>query len=58
MWVRITRERRFYPRPGDHRVFVHYLPGLTCSIRRLWGEALIANGDAVEVPAPPRPDRS
>lgn len=54
MWVRIVRERRFYPRPGDHRVLIHYTPGLVISIRRSWGEALIADGVAVEVPTPSR----
>jgi hypothetical protein len=54
MWVRIIRERRFFPRPGDHRVCIHYKPGLVCSVRRAWGAALIKNGDAVEVPTPAR----
>jgi hypothetical protein len=57
MWVRVVRERRLYP-TASHRVCVHFLPGLAGPIRRAWGEALIRDGDAVEVPTPPRPNRS
>ena len=54
MWVRVVRERRLYPRAWDRRVFVHYTAGLVVSVRRAWGEAMIRDGDAVEVPTPPR----
>ena len=53
MWVRIVQERRFLL-PENRKVSIHYKPGLTLSIRRAWGEALIASGDAVEVPTPAR----
>ena len=53
MWVRIVQERRFIL-PENRKVSIHYKPGMTLSIRRAWGEALIANGDAVEVPTPAR----
>jgi hypothetical protein len=54
MWVRVLRERRFYPY-GHHRVAVTYLPGMVVSVRRAWGEALVTLGDAKEVATPPRP---
>ena len=53
MWVRIIRERRLYPF-AHHRLCVVYRVGSTVPIKRTWGELLIANGDAVEVPTPPR----
>lgn len=56
MWVRIVRDRRFYPLP-HRRLFVHFLTGQTAPIPRRWGEALIRNGDAVEIETPPRPVR-
>jgi hypothetical protein len=57
VWVRIVRERRLFP-TADHRVSVHFPEGLVVSVRRAWGETLIRDGDAVEVPTPPRPQRS
>jgi len=53
MWVRIVRERSFYPLP-THRVLIRFRPGEVVSVRRAWGEALIADGDAVLVPTPRR----
>ena len=42
--------------PPEHRnrVTVHYTPGLELTVKRAWGAALVANGDAVEIPAPKR----
>ena len=53
MRVRILRERRFTP-PEERRMSVHYTPGLECTVRRAWGEHLVAAGDAVEIEPPPR----
>ena len=56
MRVRILRERRFIP-PEERRMSVHFTPGLECTVRRAWGERLVAAGDAVEIEPPRRPDR-
>jgi len=42
--------------PPEHgnRVTVHYLAGLELTVKRAWGVALVAAGDAVEIPPKPR----
>ncbi|HEY1878424.1 MAG TPA: hypothetical protein VGG68_00680 [Caulobacteraceae bacterium] len=42
--------------PEDHRIGIHYLPGMVISIKRAWGEQLIAEGYAVETKRPPNVD--
>ena len=51
MRVRILRERRFIP-PNERRISVHYTEGLETTVKREWGELLVANGDAEEIDAP------
>jgi hypothetical protein len=53
MRVRILRERRLVP-PGLRRISVHYLPGMEVTVKRAWGDVLVASGDAVEIDPPPR----
>lgn len=56
MRVCILRDRRFVP-PGLHRISVHYLPGMELTVRRAWGDLLVAAGDAIEIDPPARPKR-
>jgi len=53
MRVRILRERRFVP-PENRRITVHYLEGLELTVKRAWGAALVAAGDALELEPPRR----
>jgi hypothetical protein len=55
--VRILRDRRFAPPEYRGRVSVHYTAGLELTVKRAWGAALVAAGDALELEPPPRPDR-
>jgi hypothetical protein len=55
MRVRILRDRRFVP-PGLRRIAIMYRAGMELTVKREWGELLVAAGDAVELPAPTHPD--
>lgn len=52
MRVRILRDRRLVP---HRRITVAFREGMEVTVKRSWGEALVRSGDAVELPAPPRP---
>lgn len=55
MRVRILRDRYFTPGEGP-RVTVAYKAGSEVTVKRGWGEALVAGGDAEEIDAPGRPE--
>lgn len=55
MWVRILKDRDFTP-TDNRRVTVAYRQGTELPVKRAWGEALIADGDAEEIPSPGRSD--
>jgi hypothetical protein len=57
VWVRILRERLLLL-PPKHRAAIRYEVGQVVPIRRIWGEQLIADGSAVEVPAQRRQERT
>jgi hypothetical protein len=53
MRIRILRARTFMP-PGE-RITIRYYPvGLEVTVKRAWGDALVAWGDAEEITAPAR----
>ncbi|MFN3585185.1 hypothetical protein [Phenylobacterium sp.] len=54
MWVKIIRDRDYTP-PDNRRVTVAYKAGWEGPIKRAWGLALVGDGDATEIEAPPRP---
>jgi len=53
MRVRILRSRDFTP-ADNRRITVAYKAGYELTIKREWGEALVAEGDAEELEAPAR----
>ncbi len=53
MRIRMLRTRDWTP-PGDRRVTFRYQLGGEYTVRRCWGVALVAAGDAEEIPAPVR----
>ncbi|WP_292052145.1 hypothetical protein [Brevundimonas sp. UBA5866] len=52
MRVVFLRDRNFTP-PEQRGITVAYKAGMELTIKRAWGEQLVADGDAREV-APPR----
>ena len=54
MWVKLTADKTFFP-PGIHGLCIDYRDGCEYGLRRIWGEALVAEGVAIEIPAPGRP---
>lgn len=53
MRVLFSRDRDFTP-PEDRRMTVAYKGDREYTVKRAWGEAMVAAGDCVEVSAPPR----
>ncbi len=53
MRIRMLRTRDWTP-PDDRRVTFRYRRGAEYTVRRSWGSALVAAGDAEEIPAPAR----
>jgi hypothetical protein len=56
MHIRMLKKRNFVP-PERRGLTFKYLEGRHYSVKRAWGEAMIARGEAVEVAAPPSPAR-
>lgn len=54
MWIEMLRDRNFTP-PGDRRITVKYREGRSYPVKRAWGEAMVADGDAKEARAPKKP---
>jgi hypothetical protein len=52
MRVRILRDRIYTPE--DRRTSVAYKAGSELTVKREWGERLVADGDAEELPTPRR----
>lgn len=55
MRIRVLRDRMFTP-PGQRRITVAYKTGQELTVKREWGDALVEDGDAVEVDTPARED--
>ncbi|MGH6979041.1 MAG: hypothetical protein ACRED4_07100 [Brevundimonas sp.] len=53
MRVRMKRTRNFTP-PEERRITVKYREKQEYTVKREWGEALVADGDAVEIEPPKR----
>lgn len=53
MRIRLYRTRSFTP-PEERRITVKYLAGEEYTVKRTWGEAMVADGDAQEVDPPKR----
>lgn len=53
MRIRIVRDR-YFTLPADRRVTVFYREDVEVTIKRAWGDQLVEDGDAEEIPAPPR----
>lgn len=53
MRIRVLRDRDWTP-PEERRITIAYRAGTEVTIKRAWGEALVAAGDAEEIPSPPR----
>nr|WP_314437608.1 hypothetical protein [uncultured Brevundimonas sp.] len=53
MRVRFLRDRDWTP-PENRRITVAYKAGVEETIKRVWGEQMVKDGDAEEIPAPPR----
>ena len=53
MRVRMKRTRNFTP-PEERRITVKYREKQEYTVKREWGEALVADGDAVEIDPPAR----
>lgn len=54
MRIRILVSRDYTP-PENRRVTVSYRAGYELTVKREWGEALVADGSAEEMDAPSRP---
>lgn len=52
MHVRFLRDRNWSP-PEERRITVAYKQDMELTVKRAWGEQLVADGDAVEI-TPPR----
>lgn len=52
MRVRILRDRIFTPE--DRRTSVAYKAGMELTVKREWGDILVADGDAEEIAPPTR----
>jgi hypothetical protein len=46
MRIRILRDRNFRP---NNQMTVAYKAGTECTVKREWGDALVADGDAEEI---------
>lgn len=53
MRVKMLKARSFIP-PEERRISVKYLKDGEYTVKREWGEAMVKDGDAKEVKAPPR----
>lgn len=53
MRVRILRDRDLTP-SEERRITVAYRQGMELTVKRDWGEAMVADGDAEEIEAPAR----
>lgn len=53
MRIQMINDRDFTP-PEERRVTVSYPVGGEFTVKRAWGEAMVAAGDATEIPAPPK----
>lgn len=53
MRVRILKDRIFVP-PADRRTAVAYKAGMELTVKREWGDLLVADGDAEELSPPKR----
>lgn len=53
MRVRFVRDRNWTP-PEERRISVAYKSGWEGPIKRAWGDQMVADGDCVEIPTPPR----
>lgn len=56
--VRFTKNFDFRPPERKGRFTIAYKAGWTGTVRRCCGDAAIAKGKAVEMPAPMRPERA
>ncbi|MGH7020672.1 MAG: hypothetical protein ACREEY_12355 [Brevundimonas sp.] len=54
MRVRFLRDRNWTP-PERRMITVAYKAGMELTVRRAWGEQMVADGDAEEIEAPGRP---
>lgn len=54
MRIVMLRTRNFTP-PEDRRISIKYREGCGYTVRRAWGAAMVADGDAREVRPPRRP---
>lgn len=57
MRIRVLRDRIFVP-PEDRRTSVAYKAGMELTVKREWGAALVADGDAEEITPPKRPEKA
>ena len=48
MRIKLKRTRNFTP-PEERRITVKYREGEEYTVKRTWGEAMVKDGDAVEV---------
>lgn len=53
MRVKFKRDRDWTP-PEDRRLTVSYKQGMELTVKRSWGEAMVADGDAEEIEPPAR----
>jgi hypothetical protein len=53
MRVKLLRDRDLVP-PNEPRITVAYKKGWEGTVKREWGDILVADKNAEEVPAPPR----
>jgi len=54
MRVRFLKDRNWTPRE-DRRLTIAFKAGMEETVKRAWGEQMVAAGDAEEIDAPPRP---
>lgn len=53
MRIKLLRDRDFTPK-DERRITVAYKDGGEYTVKREWGEAMVADGDAEEIDAPSR----
>jgi hypothetical protein len=51
MRIRVLRDRRLVP-PNTHNIAVQFTKGGEHTVKREWGDILVADGDAEEIEAP------
>jgi hypothetical protein len=56
MRIRILRDRYFTPANTSPRLSIRYPAGLETTVKREWGEVLVASGDAEEITGHHRPE--